>query len=1342
VSLRKRALAASIALAIICGAFLLIKIHNSYAESTYMSASVSSDDGQVDFSPGITDAVANFSYKKSGTNGSISNIYDAKITLRNLPEDATKHLSVYLPVGMYWQDDGSNDNYLKSQLDANVGSGGIVKTAVSDAPIMNYAYPNSGTRDYYFQDGTEAVVLSFKIRADWQMDMSYIADAIVASLYIDDTVVEQAEVDVNIPTGASIGGSFYSSSNRIYVNPGADYQSDNGYYRLARSGFVNGQYDVRRPIKAVVFTMQLNDPAAKIALRGTPTGWTIDDSASDEGLYTLTCTFSSLSNGETSIPYSIIIPDDAEGGTVYSLKVSAKTVYASPDGEDYDLAFRNSQNLYFEVLPGSSLVTIGASTLNPTNTNTVIDTSYNSSVYDAADVQGELGRFYINNRGSTESAPLHAKVTFDTSVLGVMNLELVCQPGKVLETIHIKTDSGIEKDVTVNKTCSSTGYAGAINYVAMGLDRFDYIKEVEYDIGVIPAGFQLAHSLHDSLGIAYTGRYLDNSQQGVATLTLTEIDNPENVLGPAKTTTKHTAGAGTLDITNHATQIINAGDTLRFSINVKNWAGGTNYDNTVLSPVLYIRQEVKDAAGNFLPISNLKVVTDSIRGSKDITELFGEITYTDTDTARVYVIDGRNVPDGRASLSGTYVGEDGRVGESTITVSWTISTDLSTPDQQYRIANLFFAQDPNRNAAITTHYMRGDPYGISGNANNTIYAATTNYYQIRGWNAINVENSGKHTTSSDWLTWNEGASPITIGAADGSLADMRVGMSNNSGVSVPGPTTIYVPIPKEGQNWGQLSYHGEDFKFSTTLTGEIDNPNGNYFTIAYGRDVTPTDSGAEIEAQEDKFTTDTSGWTEDDWADVNCVRIVARDIAANAPGTIDTYDFVYSLKVIDVDNVEDGVTDTWRPTYYQQLTNSVGDVFSGWYRGSYVSIKLADGKVSGRLYVDTNEDGIKDSNESYLNEAGWEVKLYDTASGRLARETTTNEQGEYSFIELTTGADSYYAVVTNKHDIESGSTPSYIFAPKVDSDSYDQNNRAQGSTVTTPAHQTARISGITPSKTIGVATYNIGLVEYVETEQYEISLEFNDNDNANGTRPSSVEIDTGNGSMLTISAPGRATYDLPKYDSEMIYWLHTFSAPDIDGYQKEVAVSNNGYKVSIVYNIEKYNLSILHYIEGADTPFSADERECDYGQNYDSDPVDDNRVEFLAVDGDASGIVRDDTTVVYYYKLKRGTVTTHYYIEGTTTKIADDKTDEYDIDDEYTTLPLDLSGDLSRYELVQSPDGTGTVDSLEIEVIYYYREKAQESVPVTYDKIVTSAGIFAGCILGIGAIVFRVKRRA
>lgn len=54
------------------------------------------------------------------------------------------------------------------------------------------------------------------------------------------------------------------------------------------------------------------------------------------------------------------------------------------------------------------------------------------------------------------------------------------------------------------------------------------------------------------------------------------------------------------------TQVINAGNSLNFSINIANWAGTTRYNNTVLSPVIYIRQQVKDANGEFLPISNQK----------------------------------------------------------------------------------------------------------------------------------------------------------------------------------------------------------------------------------------------------------------------------------------------------------------------------------------------------------------------------------------------------------------------------------------------------------------------------------------------------------------------------------------------------------------------------------------------------------------------------------------------------------------------------------------------------------------------------------------------------------------
>lgn len=1337
-SIRRYALVVAIVFVAISSFLFAVCIKNALAATTYMTASIDSDDGMVDFSPGIDDAVANFSYRKNGTVGSISNIYDAKIVLQNLPEDRAKRLSVHLPVGMYWQDDGSSDNYILSQLDVSYGTSGIVKTPVSDAPIMGYNYPNSGTRDYYLQKGTEAITLNIKIRVDWQLDLAYVSDAVIARLYIDDAELEMAHVDVNTPSGLSAGGTFYNTSNRMYVNPGATFQADNGYYRLIRASWVSGQYSVNRPIKEVIFQMVLDDPSARIVLKGGTTGWTLDDSLSSEGKYTLTRTTASFNNGEFSLPFAIVIPDDAPSGKVYTLQNTAKTVLAQTAGaEDRVMDFRNSQKLYFEVLPSSSLVSINTSSLKPTNQNTSFDITYNSSVYAEPDVQGEIGRFYVNNRGSSESAPLHAKLTFDTDVLGVMNLELGCAPGHTIEKIHIKTNSGIDKDVEINRTCNAYGYAGAVTYVALGLERFDYIKEVEYDFGAIPAGFQITHTAHDSIAIAYTGRLLSNEMQGVATLELSEIDNPDRTIGPAKTTTKHVDGGGTLDITNLGTQIINAGNSLSFAVNVKNWAGGTNYDNTVLSPVLYIRQEVRDAAGNFLPISNLKIETDSLRGSKDITELFGDIEFTDTPTARVYKIDGRNVPDGRASLSATYVGEDGRVGESSITVRWSVKTDLSTPDQQYKIADMFFAQDPDRGGNITTHYMRGDPFGVSGVAYNTIYAATTNYYQIRGWKAINVGNSGKHTSSSDWLIWDEDSNPITIGAADGSFADMRIAFSNNSGVDVPGPTTIYVPIPKAGQNWGGLSANNADFEFSVALDSEITNPNGDSFTIAYGRNVTPSDNGANLESQSDKFSTDISNWTDEDWQDVNCIRIIAHDIPANAPGEIDNYDFIYRLKVIDAENAIDGATNTWRPTYFQRLTNSIGDVFSGWYRGSYVSIRLADGKMSGRLFIDVDEDGRKDIDEEYLEESDWSVKLYDADSGRLVRESQTNAQGAYSFIELAMGEKAYYAIVENKHPIDAEGGPKYIFAPKTSTDDgYNIDNSASGSTNTTPLHQTARISGITPSKATGRAIYNIGLVNYIPTEQYTFSLLFDDEDNAYNTRPSAVDLIDGDTTISLDAAAGIIDRELPRYDSRMNRLEHNITAPDLAGYDKDLLVSEDGRTIHISYKLKKYKYTIRHRIKSTDAIISEDTEELYYGQVFNSRPIaDDARIELDSTDGAESGIIQNDTGTTYYYTLRRGTVTTHYYIDGTTQKAAEDSSRDYDAGEQYETSPIDIDG----YEyLSKSGDSSaGVVDSLEREVIYYYRknDSGDNVVPNTGDQIAAYLAIAVSCILGLIIVV-------
>ena len=1291
----------------------VIRPHFTRAAAQYMSALVTGDnDTQADFTPGINDATFNMSYIKYSSTSADSQIYSAKVSLRELPA-GDKRLVIHLPAGVSWVDDGANDNHLRSQLDTSRGTNGVEKVALDHAKILGYAFPNSGDRVYYLSDGASDLTVSFKIKADSVVGLTHIDKAIEASLYFDNNLVENAYVATEIDGAASMPGKFYNNGSTLYVAKGATYQSNLGYYRLVYSNLVKGYNSVKRLIKQVKITAQLDNPAATMILQGADTSWSIDDSDAANGNYVFTETFSAINSGDFYFPYAVVIPEDAPDDTIYSIKMSAETTYYNEDGTEKTIVFSNSPTFKFRVLPSTGDVSIGWNNLSASNAGTAHDVSFAATAYVAEDSQGPLGYTYVNNRGGSDSAPKRLKMTFDTSVLGVMAIDASCVPNSRITTIHVKSASGVDKNVEVNKTCNSYGYAGAITFKDLGLEYGDYISEISYDFGVIPAATQI---MRDSVGteaLGYLGKMLSDGP-GVATAELYDIDDPSNTTGVAKITTRRTDGGGTLDITNLGTQVINAGQSLKFSINVTNWAGTLRYNNSVLSPVLYIRQSVKNANGEFLPISNLRITNGSARGNEDITSLFGQITYTDTETARVYKIDGRNVPDGRASLNSTYVNENGQYYNNIgINVSWTVDTDLTTPDQQFLIADMFFAQDPNRTGAITTHFRRGDPFGISGNANNTISAATNTYYQVRGWASIGVENSGKHTTSDGWLTWAEGSAPITIGSADGSLADMKISLSNNSGVDVPGPTIVYLPIPKKGENWGDLSRDGADFEFSTALADNLSNPDSEHFTIAYGKNVTPGDEGLALDAQADKFTTDTAGWADDDWAEVNCVKVVAMNVPANRPGTPDLYDFIYRLKVIDATNADDGAMNTWRPLYYQRLTNSAGDIFAGWYKGSYVSVKLADGKISGKLFIDANENGKLDNGEQDLKEEGWNIDLFDSTSNRIARSTTTDENGKYNFIELTLAENGYYAIVTNKHPI-SATGQSYLFAPKTTTATdYTADNYAEGDRDSNPAHATARISGITASHDLSEASYNIGLVPYVETDNYSGTVTFVDSNNRFNTRPANIAM-TFTADADNVQTPSFATssssfsYDLPRYDrgSRLEYDL---TIPDIDHYEKQLTVGDD-HSFEITYTLKSAKLTVNHYKAGTTERLAeSTTKTMSFTQQYNTQAADlGDDYEVTQIDGATSGTITGDVTVNYYYRLNRGTVVTHYYLKDSTDQIFDDTSEEYDYGTKYETTPITTmpSGYQNYGPASTTPENyKGELHAPLVEVVYYYEPK-------------------------------------
>ena len=141
----------------------------SQAASSYMTATITDDNGTVDFSPGNNNAVATFSYMKVGSSTSDSKIYSVKITLTNLPTGKSKSLKVTLPIGMAWVDDASGDNNLVSQLES---PNGITSESLNVAPVLGYTFNRSGSRIYHILDSKPAIVVNIQVKADRSISLT------------------------------------------------------------------------------------------------------------------------------------------------------------------------------------------------------------------------------------------------------------------------------------------------------------------------------------------------------------------------------------------------------------------------------------------------------------------------------------------------------------------------------------------------------------------------------------------------------------------------------------------------------------------------------------------------------------------------------------------------------------------------------------------------------------------------------------------------------------------------------------------------------------------------------------------------------------------------------------------------------------------------------------------------------------------------------------------------------------------------------------------------------------------------------------------------------------------
>ena len=279
---------------------------------------------------------------------------------------------------------------------------------------------------------------------------------------------------------------------------------------------------------------------------------------------------------------------------------------------------------------------------------------------------------------------------------------------------------------------------------------------------------------------------------------------------------------------------------------------------------------------------------------------------------------------------------------------------------------------------------------------------------------------------------------------------------------------------------------------------------------------------------------------------------------------------------------------------------------------------------------------------------------------------------------------------------------------------------------------------VTPESagTSGKIQENTEVSYYYKLKEYQITTEVKEHD----------ETDIG-GNISKVKGGNISGEEMTPYETVII---NQDSTKDItitadEGYQiKSITIQSIDENGSIteenvkitgkntIYNLNKFNdvtsnkhviveferiigtLTVHHYIEGttnhvplAGGSTADDENKSGYiGNNYATKARTDinENYELVGVPENSSGEYIDgNIEVIYYYKLKDTSVLVHHYLEGTTTKLAEDETKLGKVGDKYTTSSANVD---SKYELVTTPNnanGTMTLD--QIIVTYYYRVK-------------------------------------
>ncbi|MDR1570316.1 MAG: InlB B-repeat-containing protein, partial [Oscillospiraceae bacterium] len=207
----------------------------------------------------------------------------------------------------------------------------------------------------------------------------------------------------------------------------------------------------------------------------------------------------------------------------------------------------------------------------------------------------------------------------------------------------------------------------------------------------------------------------------------------------------------------------------------------------------------------------------------------------------------------------------------------------------------------------------------------------------------------------------------------------------------------YIPVPHTGENYGS-HFQSEEFEWNMALHGPPANLPENYIVTYSTNDIVNNGEKSATYEPADQIT---------NWAAVTMIKIVYD--GAIPPGADDTIVFTYDVNDAPDTAVFPALVNVFNPYFYKHA----GQVAT-WIEGGSVAVSLTTGEISGRVWDNTNRDGVLTGSES--GRSGVQVRLLLPGSGTgsdygtnptIAGVTTgTGDQGKYA--QVVTDANGYY----------------------------------------------------------------------------------------------------------------------------------------------------------------------------------------------------------------------------------------------------------------------------------------------------------------------------------------------